>query len=93
MAAILNGDFAPLRRAEVEFTTLRLPDGREISTHTVETVGLNSIYIEPSKKKNPKAQPQNQNGGILGYCAASAMSAANVVGSIAAGQALHPCSA
>jgi hypothetical protein len=60
--AIVNGDFTPLRRAEVEFTTLLLPDGRNLSTQTVETVGLNSIYREPSKKK----APQNQNGGILG---------------------------
>jgi hypothetical protein len=32
----------------------------------VETAGLNSIYIEPSKKKKQKAMPPNQNGGILG---------------------------
>ena len=65
--AILNGDFTPLRRAEVEFSTLILPDGRKLPTHTLETVGLNSIYTEPSKKKkNQKAQPQDQNGGILG---------------------------
>jgi hypothetical protein len=67
MTAILNGDFTPLRRAQVEFTILRLPDGRELSTHTVETMGLNSIYVEPSnRKKAHKARPQNQNGGILG---------------------------
>ena len=67
--AILNGDFTPLRRAEVEFTTLKLPNGRELATHTLESMGLNSIYIEPStkkKKKDHNAQPQNQNGGILG---------------------------
>jgi hypothetical protein len=64
--AIVNGDFTPLRRAEVEFTTLVLPDGRTLATHTVETVGLNSIYTEPSKSKHPKSQPSNQNGGILG---------------------------
>ena len=65
--AILNGDFTPLRRAEVEFSTLILPDGRKVPTHTLETVGLNSIYAEPAKKnKNQKAQPQDQNGGILG---------------------------
>jgi len=64
--AIVNGDFTPLRTAEVEFTTLILPDGRQLSTHTVETVGLNSIYKEPSKKKNQKALPQNPNGGVLG---------------------------
>jgi hypothetical protein len=68
IAAILNGDFTPLRQAEAEFTTLRLPDGREIPTHTVEAMGLNSIYIEPSAKsrKNTKAHPESQNGGILG---------------------------
>jgi hypothetical protein len=64
--AIVNGDFTPLRSAQVEFTALILPDGHTVSTHTVETVGLNSIYIEPSKKKKRKAQPQNPNGGILG---------------------------
>jgi hypothetical protein len=64
--AIVGGDFTPLRSAQVEFTTLTLPDGHTVSTHTVETVGLNSIYMEPSKKKKQKAQPPNQNGGILG---------------------------
>ena len=64
--AIIGGDFTPLRSAQVEFTTLILPDGHTVSTHTVETVGLNSIYIEPSKNKKQKTQPQNPNGGILG---------------------------
>src|ERR1700692_1077022 len=64
--AIVSGDFTPLRSAQVEFTTLVLPDGHAVSTHTVATVGLNSLYVEPSKPKKQKAQPQNQNGGILG---------------------------
>ncbi len=65
--AILNGDFTPLRNADLEFTSLTLPDGRTLTMHTVQTPSLNSIYIEPSKnKKNQKARPQNQNGGILG---------------------------
>jgi hypothetical protein len=67
--AIIGGDFTPLRGAEVEFTNLILPDGRKLSTHTVETVGLNSIYTEPSRKapkKNQKGGPGNPNGGILG---------------------------
>jgi len=64
--AIVSGDFTPLRSALVEFTTLVLPDGHTVSTHTVETVGLNSLYMEPSKKKKQRAQPPNQNGGILG---------------------------
>jgi hypothetical protein len=57
---IINGDFTPLRSAQVQFNTLILPDGRRLATHTVETMGLNSIYTEP--RKNQKAQPQNQNG-------------------------------
>jgi hypothetical protein len=65
--AILNGDFTPLRRAEVEFNSLILADGRKVPTHTAETLGLNSIYTEPSKKtKVQKPRPQDQNGGILG---------------------------
>ena len=67
-STILNGDFTPIRRAEVEFTTLKLADGREFSVRTVGVMGLNSLYVEPSKKKkqSPTAQPQVQNGGILG---------------------------
>lgn len=49
--AILNGDFTPLRHAEVEFTTLKLPDCHELAIHTVENMGLNSIFVEPSTKK------------------------------------------
>ncbi len=61
-AALLGGDFTPLHQAEVEFTTLMLPDGRRITLHTVETPGLNSIAdLNPSKKK--AAMP---NGGVLG---------------------------
>jgi hypothetical protein len=64
LRAIVNGDFTPLRRAEVEFTTLILPDGRQLSTRTVETVGLNSIYKEPTK--NQKSSQPSPNGGLLG---------------------------
>jgi hypothetical protein len=63
--AIVNGDFTPLRNAQVEFDGLTLPDGKIRTLHTVESMGLNSIYMEPSKKKQ-KGRPQNQNGGILG---------------------------
>ena len=71
--AIVSGDFTPLRSARVEFHTLVLPDGRRLSTQTVETLGLNSIYKPPSPKKKAqkpqkpqKAGPANPNGGILG---------------------------
>jgi hypothetical protein len=55
--AILNGDFTPLRNAQVEFSNLTLPDGRMVPLHTLDTLGLNSIYVEPSTKRNRKAQP------------------------------------
>jgi hypothetical protein len=65
--AILNGDFTPLRSAEVAFTSLTLPDGRTLATRTVDAPAMNSFYTEPPKNpKRPKSQPQNQNGGILG---------------------------
>jgi hypothetical protein len=66
--AILNGDFTPLRGAELTFHSLMLPDGRTLPIQTIQAAPLNSIYIEPSKKarKQKQARPQNQNGGILG---------------------------
>ncbi len=63
--AILNGDFTPLRKGLVEFTTLKLADGQELATHTVMTTGLRTLYNERAKK-NPPPQPQAQNGGLLG---------------------------
>ena len=58
--AMLGGDFTPLHRAEVEFTTVVLPDGRHIDLHTFPTAGLSTIY----NPRHPK--PQNANGGALG---------------------------
>src|SRR6266403_201291 len=72
LRAILNGDFTPLHNAQVEFSNLILPGGRTLELHTLETMGLNSIYTEPSNKKTGKAQPQAQNGGILGTAKQSA---------------------
>src|SRR5947209_5840069 len=37
ISAILNGDFTPLHVAEVEFTTLLMPDGRQLPLKTAET--------------------------------------------------------
>ena len=68
-SAMMNGDFTPLRNAEVEFNTLTLPDGRQLAMHTAESLGLNSLFnFNPPKKKKQKAQPppQTTNGGVLG---------------------------
>jgi hypothetical protein len=63
--AMLNGNFTPLRIAHVEFTDLKLPDGRSLPVPTLETEGLNSFFIEPPKKA-PKHPPAAEHGGILG---------------------------
>jgi len=62
--AILGGDFTPLHQAQVEFTTLILPDGRQIALKTLETPGLDVIY-QPPKKTKPKKNGST-NGGVLG---------------------------
>jgi hypothetical protein len=66
--AILNGDFTPLRGAEVAFRSLLLPDGRTLPIQTTQATPLNSIYTPPSGKPRKQKQPppQNQNGGVLG---------------------------
>ena len=65
--AILGGDFTPLRRAQVEFTTLVMPDQREVPLHTIATTGLNSIYSpSPPKKKKAQKPGQAKSGGVLG---------------------------
>src|SRR5215471_18360861 len=40
--AVMGGDFTPLRRAQLEFTSIVMPDGRSLPVHTVETTGLNT---------------------------------------------------
>jgi hypothetical protein len=66
--AILNGDFTPLRGAQLSFRSLLLPDGRTLPIQTTQAPPLNSIYTEPSAKprKQKPPRPQSQNGGILG---------------------------
>ena len=63
--SMAGGDFTPLRNALVEFDSATLPDGKRLPLHTLQTIGLNSIYTEPSKK-NQKSTPQNPNQGTLG---------------------------
>ena len=64
MRAILGGDFTPLHVAQIEFTSLVLPDGREMQLHTVSSAGLNSLLpLRPPKQRNPNAQ---STGGVVG---------------------------
>jgi hypothetical protein len=68
--AILAGDFTPLKRARVEFTSLVMPDGRVVPLHTIESLGLNSI-VNPNQKpkkakKTRQTHTQTNNTGVLG---------------------------
>ena len=48
--AILGGDFTPLHVAQVQFTSVRIHDGRVMPIKTLETGGLNTLYpIRPPK--------------------------------------------
>jgi hypothetical protein len=64
--ALMAGDFTPLHRARVEFTGLKLPDGRVLPIHTASAAGLPTLYVEPKPPKPPKQTktpapaPQNQ---------------------------------
>src|SRR6266478_816882 len=63
--AMMSGDFTPLHLAEVRFTSMRLPDGRQIPIETVESTELNSLF--PSKPPKPrKHNGQIQNDGTPG---------------------------
>jgi hypothetical protein len=62
---MMSGDFTPLHLAEVRFTSMRLPDGRQIPIDTVESAELNSLF--PSKSPKPrKKSGQSQNDGTPG---------------------------
>ncbi len=63
--AILGGDFTPLHVAQIEFTSLVRPDGREVQVQTVSSAGLNSLFpLRPPKQRNPNnTQPAS---GVLG---------------------------
>jgi hypothetical protein len=63
--AMMGGDFTPLHLADVSFTSMRLPDGRQIPIDTVESAELNSLL--PSKPpKQRKHTGQTRNDGTPG---------------------------
>ncbi len=62
-AAILNGDFTPLHGAQVQFTTIVMPDGRRIELSTAETAGLSTIYSPVSSGKTAKPHKRTKNAG------------------------------
>ncbi len=58
--AMVRGDFTPLERAEVGFTSMTLPGGKTISIEAFPSFGLNSFYVPP-KPANGKSKPAKSN--------------------------------
>lgn len=55
--SFVRGDFTPLRRAEVSFSNLVLPDGRSMSLETQPSFGLRTIYV-PGRKQTKSTSKQ-----------------------------------
>jgi hypothetical protein len=52
--AIVGGDFTPLKKAQVSFTSLTLADGRTLRLETQSSLGLSTIYTPAKPKKRNK---------------------------------------
>ena len=61
--AILAGNFTSLHWARVEFTEVKMPDGRTLAIHTQSSIGLPSIYQPPKPPKPTQTPKANQTGG------------------------------
>ncbi len=64
--AMVRGDFTPLKRAEVRFTSMSLPNGQSLAVDTIPSLGLASIYLPPrpgkkTKHRAAKPAPSNPN--------------------------------
>jgi hypothetical protein len=57
---IMAGNFTPLHWARVEFTEVKMPDGRTLAIHTQSSIGLPSIYQPPKPPKTPPTPQANQ---------------------------------
>ncbi len=54
--SMLNGDFTPLKHAQVTFQSLTLPDGHTLPLQTDECLGLPMLYAPPRTAKKGKVQ-------------------------------------
>jgi hypothetical protein len=58
--ALLGGDFTPLKRAQIRFTNLELPNGHATAVQTEESSGLPILYVPPRPPKNSKKHKTSQ---------------------------------
>ncbi len=59
-SAIAGGNFTPLKRAEVSFTSLVLPGGRRLDVATRQSFGLPTIYVPPKPANATGQQAGNK---------------------------------
>lgn len=64
LRAVVGGDFTPLHVAQLEFTSVVLPDGRTIQIHTISSPGLGTMVPIRPPKPRPPPNPRN-NGGVI----------------------------
>ncbi len=61
LSGFVAGDFTPYHQAEVEFTSVTFPDGKQLALHTAGNVGLTTVF-DPNKKISPP--PVQKRGAI-----------------------------
>jgi hypothetical protein len=74
--SIVRGDFTPLKRAQITFTRLTLPGGSSRNFDAQPSFGLDSIYMPPSKNKNPPTS-NSKAGRLRRFVQQQAMNQAN----------------
>lgn len=77
--AILGGDFTPLHEALVEFTALRMPDGRLLPIRTQPSAGLPSIALLNRVAQPPTEEPASKIGQMKAAIQAKTRDIADMV--------------
>ncbi|MBV9500798.1 MAG: hypothetical protein JO138_15610 [Acidobacteriaceae bacterium] len=78
--AIVRGDFTPLKRAEVSFTRMTLPNGQSLALDTRPSLGLATIFVpeKPAKKqKQTQANPNSKSARARRFLLQQAQAQAN----------------
>jgi hypothetical protein len=63
-SAMMAGNFTPLKRAEVNFTSIILPDGRQMNIDTRESLALSTIFVPPRPGKRQQPPKPSRSGKV-----------------------------
>ena len=77
--AMLGGDFTPLHQALVDFTVMRLPDGRVLQIRTRPSAGLPSIALLNRVAQPPAEEPASKVGQMKAAIRAKTRDIADMV--------------